>query len=524
MRPRDVSKVLREAALIQALVGSERMGKALGACSWSVGSLSAEELEQRYQDGTLTEVRGIGAASARVIAEILETGQVARVQLLKPHVPEGVLELAQVRGLGPSKLKVVWKQLGIQSLGELEQACLENRLLALPGFGVKTQDKVLAGVQQALGHAGLFRRDEVERALARLQALLDSGVERWSVVGAFRRGDVLVEGLELLVAGDVDVPAVVAEVPVTVHRCGLEEFGVHQIRRTGPPEHVASLALDGLYGVDEDSVYAALGFHAPPPERRGAPLVPLARPRPRLVRREDLQGALHNHTTDSDGRHSLEEMQAAAAEAGLAYLGISEHSQSAAYARGMEPDRLQAQIERIRALNAGARCTLLTGVESDVLRDGSLDYSDPELAALDVVVASVHQRFQLSPAETTARMIRAARNPHADVMGHPTGRLLKGRPENAFDMEAWLQVCAETGVAVELNCSPRRLDLDVPWLIRCKELGVLVAISADAHAVWELANLDYGITLARAAGLAPHDVLNTRPLDELRVWLDARGA
>jgi DNA polymerase (family 10) len=522
MRPRDVSKLLREAALIHALVGSERMGKALGACSWAVGSLSAEELEQRHSDRTLTDVRGIGTASARVIAEILDTGAVARVQVLKPHVPAGVLELARVRGLGPSKVKVVWKQLGVTSLGELEQACLENRLLALPGFGVKTQDKVLAGVQRALGDAGLFRRDEVERAVEQLRPMLDGAVERWSVVGAYRRGDVLVDGLRVLIAGDAAVPAVVAEVPVTALRCGLEDFGVQQIRHTGPDAHVAALDLDGVQGVDEDSVYAALGFHAPSPERRGAPLVPLARPRPRLVRREDLRGALHNHTVDSDGRHTLQEMQAAAAEAGLTYLGISEHSQSAAYARGMQPERLRDQIERIHAMAPGG-CVLLTGVESDVLRDGSLDYSDDELAQLDVVVASVHQRFQLSPQYTTARMIRAARNPHADVMGHPTGRLLKGRPENVFDMEAWLQVCAETGVAVELNCSPRRLDLDVPWLVRCKELGVPVSISADAHSVSELGNLRYGITLARAAGLGPHDVLNTRSVDELREWLAARG-
>jgi len=246
--------------------------------------------------------------------------------------------------------------------------------------------------------------------------------------------------------------------------------------------------------------------------------------RPRLIRRSDLRGALHNHTTASDGVHSLEQMRAAAQELGLEYLGISEHSQTAAYAGGLPPDVLMDQVAAIAALNATPGCTLLSGIESDILRDGSLDYDDDILGALDVVVASVHNRYGQGPADTTTKMLAAARNPLTHVIGHPTGRLLLGRPPTEFDVAAMLDALAERGAAVELNCHPQRLDLNEHWLAEAKERGVLVSISADAHSTQGLSHLSYGIDIARRAGLTAEDVLNTRPLEALRMWLSAEAS
>jgi DNA polymerase (family 10) len=233
-------------------------------------------------------------------------------------------------------------------------------------------------------------------------------------------------------------------------------------------------------------------------------------------------GALHNHTTASDGTASLVEMRAAAQERGLHYLGISEHSVSAAYAGGLDAEQLAAQGREIAALNAAPGPTLLTGVESDILADGALDYPASVLASLDIVVASVHQRHRQDHAAMTTRMVAAAANPWTDIVGHPTGRLLLGRPPTDFDVAAFLDAAALNGCAVELNASPHRLDLNAEHLAMAKERGLLVSIAADAHSQRDLDNLDYGITIARRAGLSVEDVLNARPLDELLLWLAGR--
>ncbi|MCP4919091.1 MAG: PHP domain-containing protein [Proteobacteria bacterium] len=238
-----------------------------------------------------------------------------------------------------------------------------------------------------------------------------------------------------------------------------------------------------------------------------------------MVRRSDLQGALHNHTSASDGRNTLAEMKAAAEEQGLSWLGISEHSQTASYAGGLTVERLRAQVKAIAALNAQGGCELLTGVESDILQDGSLDYAAEVLDELDVVVASVHNRHGQGGAAMTERMLRAARHPSTTLFGHPTGRLLLGRPPPEVDMAALLDACAEAGTAIELNASAHRLDLSARHLAMARARGVTIIINPDAHSIRELANLEFGVSIARRAGLGPDDVLNSRSIDEVRAWL-----
>jgi DNA polymerase (family X) len=322
-----------------------------------------------------------------------------------------------------------------------------------------------------------------------------------------------------------------------------DAFGAAVVVRTGSAAHVealraratqqgmeltaAGLMKSGARTAtpDERDVYAALGLHVPPPERREAdvPLVLVGKAAPKLIERKDLRGALHNHTTASDGTASLEEMRAAAVARGLTYLGVSDHSKSSFYASGLQDDALVAQGARIAAMNDdGSPCRLLRGVESDILGDGALDYRDAVLGQLDFVIASVHSRLGQQRDEMTARLVNAASNPWTSVVGHPTGRMLLGRKGADFDVAAFLDACAASGCAAELNGNPARLDLNEEHVKMAKERGVMISIAADAHSTNALDDLEYGIAIARRAGLTAEDVLNTRSLDELTAWLEAR--
>lgn len=518
--------------------------RSYGQAAWALRNLEGDVQEKR-ESGELAELRGVGKSALAIVDEVLAGTRPEALSRLEEQLPAGLFEIRRIKGLGVKKVSALWKELGVTSLGELEYACKENRLIDLKGFGKKTQASVLAQIDELARSQGLMRRDRARALLEPYVAALaaHAGVSRAIAVGEFARGLEVVRELAALVAGD-DVEAAIAsaaaarppEVEIAVHVAPRERFGARAIALTASEAHVEALrararsrglVLEEIEGADEDDVYRALALVPTAPERReaGVPLVEAGRARPRLVERGDLAGALHNHTVASDGTATLEAMRDAAAARGLGYLGISEHSVSAFYARGLDVERLREQLERIEALNGdGSPCVLLTGVESDILAEGQLDYADDVLAELEVVVASSHRRHAQSPAQMTARMVAAASSPWTSVIGHPTGRLLLGRAPSEYDVGAFLDACAESGCAVELNANPHRLDLNEQHLAMAKERGVLVSIAADAHAVEELDNLDYGVTIARRAGLTPDDVLNARPLDALREWLGARRA
>ncbi len=554
---RDVVRTLERIALATDLSGGN--GRGFVAAAQAIRRFEGD-LRAAVESGELAKARGIGPATVAVVREVLDGRTPERLVALGKTVPEGLFEVAELRGLGPAKVKRLWEGLGITTLGELEYACQENRLVELDGFGSKTQEKVLAAIAERRRHEGWFRRDAIREVLALLPvspegAPADALPPRrehggaWRVAGDFRRGAELVQGVVLAspegrdevarvlreaedgepaVEGGV-VRHVVRGVPVEVHACDARRLGLTVLRLTGPDAHVDALRalgdLEAIGAAGEDALYDALGLLPTAPERRDAGvLVRKGKAVPRLVRREDLRGALHNHTTASDGTASLAEMRDAAAARGLEWLGITEHSVTAAYAGGLDADRLRAQAAEIARMNGSPGCALLAGVESDILEDGALDYAPDVLAALDVVVASVHRRHRLDRAAATARMVAAASHPSVDVLGHPTGRLLLGRPPYEYDMAAVLDAAAANGCAVELNASPHRLDLDATHLAMAKERGLLVSIAADAHSTRALDHLDHGIPIARRAGLSPEDVLNTRSRDELGSWLAARRA
>ncbi len=544
---RAVIDVLKRIALGHELLGQAR-GRGFSSAAWALRSVR-DDLTELAARGELENLKGVGPAVAGVIAEVVRGEKPAALTELEEQVPAGLFEVAELPGIGPKKVKSLWQELKITTLGELEYACRENRLLTLKGFGKKTQAKILTGIARRKQFEGWFRRDQVAALAASLRSALAGapGVEAVHVSGDFRRGCELVRALELVVVGPGAAAAVSTleppeAPPLVLHATEAAYAGPALARTTGSTEHWEALCARaaerglflgeaGLYRDDalvacatEEELYAALGLLPTAPERReaGVPLCQQGQARPRLVRRADLCGALHNHTTASDGADSLPAMQEAAAARGLRYLGISEHSVSAFYARGLEAAGLTRQRGEIERLNDGADCTLLRGVESDILADGSLDYPPEILAGLEFVIASVHRRHGQSSEEMTARLERAAHNPWTSVVGHPTGRLLLGRAPSAFDVEAFLDACAAGGCAVELNASPHRLDLKAEHLALARERGLLVSIAADAHSCEALDNLDYGISIARRAGLTPDEILNCRPLDALREWLRAR--
>ncbi|MBI2374331.1 MAG: hypothetical protein HYV07_10090 [Deltaproteobacteria bacterium] len=580
-RRREVVEALTRLSFVGELLGlPDFPSAAYAAAAWAARSFDGD-FDGGFESGELLKALVFRGPPREVVEAVFAGVDVPRLTELEGQVPEGLFEIYELPGLGPKKVRALWRDLQVTTLGELEYAARENRLISLKGFGEKTQAKIIQAIADRRKFAGLFRLDQIIEAFAVLGKHLPG--HRIALAGDARRGvaesDRLVavveapEGLapvqaKLLAAG---LPGLldssrepndsgaqdpssasgptqlrIAAVPAQLVPTSLEDFGCAAIFATGAPAHVEilvqraaglgfALSREGLTRSgtkvecrNESEVYEALGLVESEPERREAavPLVEKGRPRRRLVSRSDLRGAIHNHTVASDGIGTLEQMRDAAIARGLTYLAITDHSQTAAYAGGLTPEKLLEQRARIDALNSGAKgssCWLLRGVESDILATGALDYSSTELSGLDVVVASVHDRAAQGREAMTERLVTAASNPFTDVVGHPTGRLLLGarRPAD-FDLDRFLDSCARNGTAVELNASPQRLDLEADALARAKERGVMVSIGADAHSPEALDHLELGIYVARRAGLSPEDVLNTRSLEALREWLTGR--
>jgi DNA polymerase (family 10) len=521
------------------------------------------DLEEMVATGDILAVRGVGKGTAAVLAELAAGGEPEVMTELERELPAGVRGLLEIAGLGPKRARTLWQELGITSIGELEYACRENRLVDLPGFGAASQRRLLDAVRFAqsarerrLVHQAWQAANEL---VARLSEVL--GSERAEAAGELRRGCETVSTVEVVAVGDAGrLDRVIGDllegaepvgsgrwvgvfgggVPVRIWTAAPAQAAWTMVEATGSEAHVeavrrrvsaAGLAVhdrvlrsgsDALPIADERSLYAAIGCQWVPPELRetGAEVADAAgRSLPDLVELADLKGALHNHTTDSDGTASVAEMAAAAAELGWSVLGIADHSPAAHYANGLSAARLRAQWRTIDEVNAGGGPRVLKGIEADILPDGRLDLPEGCEDGLDYVVASVHSSFRLSLEAQTDRLIAAVRHPACRILGHPTGRLLLARPGYEVDLERVLAACAERGVAAEINASPYRLDLDSSWARRAIELGVPLAINPDAHETEGLADVRWGVAVARRAGAECRHVVNC---SDLEGWLRRR--
>lgn len=519
----------------------------------------------------LTGIKGIGEALRDKLHEMATTGKLAFHENLRAEFPSTLFELFELQGLGAKKIKTLHRDLGISSIADLKLACVENRIAGTPGFGAKTQSNLLEAIAHRESHAGIFRLGSVAHVVEDMLDHLRDHPEtlRVAVCGSYRRAKETVHDVDLLVATahPADLTSYFTTLPgiqkILAHgetkasvildnglQCDLRAVSNAQFPFalqyfSGSKEHnvaLRQLALRKGWSLneydftrvnddaeplpevhEEKDIYQALGLSFIEPELRenlGEIEAAQNGTLPRLIAIDNLRGTFHNHTTESDGKNSLEEMAAAAQELGLQYLGIADHSKSSFQANGLHEDRLLRQVAAIRALNEsldGFR--VFAGSEVDILKDGSLDFPDDILAQLDYCVASVHNSFTLSEDDMTRRIIRAMENPHVTMIGHLTGRLLLKRDSYAVNHSKIIDCAAETRTVIELNCNPMRLDMDWRWWHRARDKGVLCSINPDAHKTEQLQFLHFGVRLARKGWLRREDVINAFSLDKITEWL-----
>jgi len=451
-----------------------------------------------YANNEIKNIKGIGAGVYEIIDQVMKSKKIAALEKLEKETPSGLIDILNLPGIGPKKARLLWKELGVTTIGELEYACQENRLSLLDGFGAKTQDNILKAIVKHKQEDGLFRLDEGYQTALTLIHQLEKikNVKEAKIDGELLGGAETLKAIEIAISTSNKASELKSDLKNVLQNIKIDD-------------------AQQIIFAEYDNFPVQLNLISQIKSKASS----------KLITRKDLLGAFHNHTHASDGTNSIEEMRQAAIERGLTYLGISDHSQSAFYANGLKAQELLEQCQVIETLNQeqlGKKCFLLTGVESDILKDGELDYENEVLNKLDVVIASVHSRLKQDAEQMTLRMINAARNPWTMIVGHPTGRLILGREPSQYDMEAFLKACKENNTIVELNSHPHRLDLNAKHLAMAKEMGVLIAINADAHATNGLDDLEYGIMTARRAGLKAEDVFNCLPLKDVLHWIKKR--
>jgi DNA polymerase (family 10) len=499
-----------------------------------------EDFEERLAAGSLGDLPGFGKVLVQKVGELSGGTLPGAIAELEAKYPPEFFGLTKVPGLGPRKLAVVREALGVGSPGELEYACRENRLAAIPGFGAKSQAKILAALEFLRRSGGQVLLPEAEAHGERLLSILRAipGVGRVEGAGPLRRRAPTIDRLvfvveaggEALESCQAALSKEVAEggaLAVSLEPARFGRFGSHLVRATGSEPFVRALEnraaslglrLEEIPG-EEEELFAALGLPPIPPELREDP-VWIARAGagtlPRLVETRDLGGLFHLHTTASDGALTLRETLRGAAALGFRLVGISDHSRSAVYAGGLDPERVRAQRREIDELRGEfPALTILQGTESDILGEGSLDFDEETLSSFDFVVASVHSRLGMSRDEMTARLVAAVSNRYTTILGHPSGRLLLARPPAELDLDAVLDAAAAHGTAVEINASPHRLDLDWEGVPKAIARGIALAIDPDAHSAGDLANCRYGIDVARRGGATRENVWNAGSPEEI---------
>ncbi len=532
------------------------------------------DLGTLVREDKLKGVPGLGEALREKITTLVQTGNLPYYEELRAQFPPKLFELFDVPGLGPKKIKALYDKLGVASAADLEKACKDGKVADLEGFGAKTQEKLLHALDSLKQGAGRHLSSVAAHAATTLYDVLRSHPDtiRISVGGSTRRRNDTVHDIDLIVsskkpteisrafrshplvesviaAGDTKSSVVLAGgIQADLRVVTDDEYPFALNYFTGSKEH--NIVLRGLAqergwtlneyrlaptkaGVpaipkihDESDLYALFGFDYIEPElreSRGEFEAAAKHKLPDLVKLENLRGTFHNHTSESDGRNTLAEMAAAAQELGLEYLGIADHSKASFQANGLDVARLKKQVAEIKSLNKGFDgFRLFSGTECDILKDGSLDFSDTVLEQLDYVVASVHSSFTLGEAEMTKRIIRAIENPHVTMLGHLTGRILLRREPYAVNIPAIIDVAAETGTMIELNADPHRLDMDWRWWRLAKQKGVRCVINPDAHSTEGLQNLYFGIGAARKGWLTKKDVVNCLPLAKVIAALLAK--
>lgn len=523
--------------------------------SYSVAAFQIEKLPQQLAEmtpETIAAQKGIGAAVSQKIGELLQSGKLSLLEKFIAQTPSGVIEMLNIKGLGPKKIHTIWKEMGIESIGELQYACHENRLTLYKGFGEKTQQNVSEAISFYLNQQGRFLYQQVEEFARILISIWQSEFpnDKIETTGSFRRQEEIIDALQLLTTTEQKKAAaflsnhfsnatITAEgelisvqldgaPKMEIIRANPVEWGLTSILHSGNAsfnEALQPLLPADTASLSEEEIFSAAGLaFVPAALRDSAAIIALAQKGsiPELIAPADIHGIIHTHSTWSDGSNSIEQMAVAAKAAGLEYLVISDHSRSASYANGLSEERIRQQHHEIDNLNARlAPFRIFKSIECDILGDGQLDYPNEVLATFDLVIASVHSNLKMSEEKAMQRLLTAISNPYVTILGHMTGRLLLSRNGYPLDHEAIIDACIANHVVIELNAHPRRLDIDWHWIGTVLEKGGLISINPDAHAIEGYADTRYGVLVAQKAMLTKDKNLSSFSLEAFESFLAA---
>ncbi len=486
-------------------------------------------------------IQGVGKAIQGKIGELMTNGEMNTLNRYIEMTPPGVIEILAIKGLGPKKVGTIWKEMEIESPGELLYACNENRLIELKGFGEKTQADIIKQINFHLSTKGQFLYPTVESVAKEIEDLIHE-IEpdaKFGFVGEFgRKASIVTDGLKII--SDVEMEDLILEelgeditydgdqmelhgVPLYCQQVDEEDFYLELIKQTSSDAFSKEVAK-ATSKDDQSSIFADLGLPIIPAEIRDYPyhsIKELKEIAVDLVEMEDIKGVIHNHTTYSDGLYSVAEMADYTKELGYEYLVITDHSKSAFYANGLSVERVKQQQKEIDQLNKGyEQFHVFKGIECDILYDGSMDYTDDVLSSFDLVIASVHSQLKMTEEKANARLIKAIEHPHVKMLGHMTGRLLLARQGYPVNHQKIIDACAANGVCIELNANPHRLDIDHKWIQYATKKGVFISINPDAHNKEGIHDIKYGVYAARKGGLSKENCLNTKDLSLFRDWLE----
>lgn len=579
MDKKQVAEILEEIGTLLELRGENPFKcRAYHNASRIIGAVT-KELPQLIETGELQKIKGIGEGLAEKITELVQTGKLRYYEDLKKEFPDGVIAMLKIQGLGPKKVKILFEKLKIKSIEQLKEAAKKHKLAKIEGFGEKTEENILKGIELLSKHVDKHLYPQAKDAADRIFDVIkkQKGVIRCEVAGSLRRHKEIIGDIDILASAKKqytpaimkaftshpDVDQILAEgetkssvVLKSAINCDLrvvndEEFPFALAYFTGSKEHnieMRSLAKQfgwslNEYGFselgekekrgkakrivpckDEEDIFKALELSYIPPELRenfGEIEAAKKNAIPKIIEYKNIRGTFHCHTTYSDGANTIEEMAKAAQDLGWEYLGIADHSKIAAYAGGLNEQRLKQQHKEIDTLNSKLKnFRIFKGTEVDILPDGSLDWSDKVLASFDFVVASIHSKFKMTEAEATKRLVNALKNKYVTMLGHPTGRLLLERDGYPVNMIEVINAAADYGKAIEINAHPLRLDLDWRLCKYAKEKGMKISINPDAHNIEGLNDVKYGVGIARKGWLEIEDVINCWSLKEVEKYLN----
>ncbi|SFQ01196.1 helix-hairpin-helix domain-containing protein [Parafilimonas terrae] len=535
-------------------------GNSFKAKAYSAAAFTIDKLPQQLAEipaEKYATIKGIGDSAAKKIVEILETGEITDLTRLIEKTPPGVLQMMNIKGIGPKKVTVIWKEMGIETVGELLYACNENRLTLYKGFGEKTQKSIQEAIEYFLDNIGSYLYAQVEKLADELDGILKNNFSgyRFFSTGIFRRQMETIDKLEWV----TNAPAALLQEYLLQHNFVTEKLDAATSVFQGKEENILlyfyhaeeekifqrlfetscsegfleewnkkALTGQSFFYTSEEEIFeqARLQF-VPPYLREAVTIIEKAATNnlPAIIQPTDIKAIIHSHSKWSDGNNTIEEMANAAIKSGLEYLVISDHSKTAVYANGLTAERLKAQHAEIDELNEKLKpFKIFKSIESDILGDGSLDYDDDVLASFDIVIASVHSNLKMNEEKAMMRLLNAIKNPFTSILGHCTGRLLLSRAGYPVNHKQIIDACAVHNVVVELNANPRRLDMDWRYLDYCTQKNVLISINPDAHSVKAFQHTKYGVLAAQKAGITAAQNLSSFPLNAFESFLKIQQA